>query len=271
MTVRGRSGNTYVIQSMPDGIVPEGIRINSVEATILTPNEDIASALGSGEWSAGPTLHRCDNSITFEFQVRIKDGEEASYQQKFSRICSVLSTNSGKIIAREAHQQVTEVDPRAPLIPHPPDLRVRKMRKHLLLTPIPPTPPNRLPIHKTLVRIPIPILMKDTSKLMYQVSIIPFLELHQFSRANKLSLLCRYIKNIRPFPTVPFPSHSSNLGSCWRSENIHKSTQRNPSLLKSIRTPIADYSSDAAAIRRSSSANRSFTIERAGGPKPSSD
>ena len=33
---------------MPENIVPEGIRINSVEATILTPNDDIASALGAG-------------------------------------------------------------------------------------------------------------------------------------------------------------------------------------------------------------------------------
>lgn len=51
VTVRGRSGNTYVIQSMPpipDGVVPEGIRINSVEATLLTANEDIATALTSG-------------------------------------------------------------------------------------------------------------------------------------------------------------------------------------------------------------------------------
>lgn len=52
VTVRGRNGNTYFIQSVPsipDGVVPEGIRINSVEATILTANEDIAAALTSGK------------------------------------------------------------------------------------------------------------------------------------------------------------------------------------------------------------------------------
>lgn len=54
VTMRARGGNTFVIQSMPslpDGVLPDGIRINSVEATILAPNEDLASALtGDGEY-----------------------------------------------------------------------------------------------------------------------------------------------------------------------------------------------------------------------------
>lgn len=49
VTVRSRNGNTYVIQSMADGSMPEGIRINSMEATILTPADDIAAALTGGE------------------------------------------------------------------------------------------------------------------------------------------------------------------------------------------------------------------------------
>lgn len=57
LTVRGPNGNTYFIQSMPDRVVREGIRINSVEATILTPNEDIATALASGTF-----LHFIDST-----------------------------------------------------------------------------------------------------------------------------------------------------------------------------------------------------------------
>ena len=53
VTVRSRNGNTYVIQSMADGSMPEGIRINSMEATILTPADDIAAALTGGGGGAG--------------------------------------------------------------------------------------------------------------------------------------------------------------------------------------------------------------------------
>ena len=58
VTVNGRSGDTFVIQSMPEGLLPEGIRINSMEATILTPNDDIAAALTGGKYL-----------ISFEFMM----------------------------------------------------------------------------------------------------------------------------------------------------------------------------------------------------------
>ena len=51
MTMRARGGNTFMIQSMPslpDGVLPDGIRINSVEATILAPNDDLAAAFTGG-------------------------------------------------------------------------------------------------------------------------------------------------------------------------------------------------------------------------------
>lgn len=51
VTMRTRGGNAFVIQSMPsisDSVLPGGIRINSVEATILTPNDDLAAAFTGG-------------------------------------------------------------------------------------------------------------------------------------------------------------------------------------------------------------------------------